>query len=70
MDPTCQTRTDLEHRIWDLSSRLHNLTTKLAFLAGTEREMFGAIKDACDDTKAAINLSRRNLSVHRSEHGC
>ena len=66
----CQTRDDLQNRVWDLVTRFHFLTSRLLFLAGKDRQAFAVVSADCVTARADINESRRQLQVHRTEHGC
>ena len=71
-DPSnCSTRDDLQHRVWDLVSRFHNLTSRLLSLAGEgDHQAFASTRADCAIARAEINQSREQLLLHRAEHGC
>ncbi len=66
----CDIKNLLEHRFWELASRLHNLTSQLLGLAGQDHQAFIAVKVECDTVRAEIALARRELYAHRADHGC
>ena len=67
----CQKRNDLQHRVWDLVSRFHILTSHLFSLAGGSDPLaFASTKANCAVARADIVECRRQLQVHRAEHGC
>ena len=66
----CPTRRDLEQRVWNLVTRLSDLTSKLMLLTGKDHQAFISAKGHCDDAKAEVVDSRQKLDVHRSQHGC
>ena len=67
----CQKRNDLQHRVWDLVSRFHILTTHLFSLAGGRDHLaFASTRANCAIARADIVEARGQLTVHRAAHGC
>lgn len=66
----CDIQSVLEHRFWELASRLHTLTSRLFGLASQDHPGFIAVKVECDTVLAEIALWRKELQAHRAEHGC
>lgn len=67
----CEKRDDLQHRVWDLVSRFHILTSHLfALVGGSDPQAFASTKANCAIARADIVESRRQLQLHRAEHGC
>ena len=71
LSPFCVTKSHLERRIWDLVDRFCGLSSRLAGLAGTNRQAaFASAKVECRSTHSEIVDLRRQLEAHQSEHGC
>ena len=66
----CYRKNILEDRLFELVSRLHDLTSRLIALAGRDHQRFNATKAQCNTVHDEIALSRRDLQAHRGEHGC
>ena len=66
----CRAKDDLQHRVWDLVSRFHILTSHLFNLVGTDRQEFAFAKADCAIARAEIHECRRQLQAHRKQHGC
>ena len=66
----CHPRSILQDRLFELVSRLHDLTSRLNILAGHDRKQFNATITECDSVHAQIAESRSDLQAHRGEHGC
>lgn len=66
----CSIRRDLEENGWFLTTRLSSLTSRLLFLIGTDHRSFIETKSECDETRADLVVSHRQLREHRSDHGC
>ena len=66
----CPIRKNFEEQILILVDRLVWLTSRLKSFVGDDHQAFISARADCDDTKAEIAESRRDLRFHRSEHGC
>lgn len=66
----CHPKSVFEHRLCELASRLHDLTSRLIGQAGQDHQRFIATKAECDTVHAEIALSRKKLQAHRAEQGC
>ena len=67
----CRIRTLLVRRHWELSSRLHGLTSRLMFFAVENRQQeFRSARAECRESKVEIAESWQQLQAHRAEHGC
>lgn len=66
----CDIKGVLEHRFWELASRLHTLTSRLFGLAGQDHHGFIAVKVECETVHTEVALSRSELQAHRAKHGC
>ena len=66
----CYPKSALEHRLFGLVSRLHELTSRLMGLAGRDNQRFIATKSDCHTVHGEIAEARRELQTHRAEHGC
>ena len=65
----CYPKSALEHRFFELVSRLHELTSRLMSVAGRDHQSFIATKSDCDTVHSEIADMRRELQTHRAEHG-
>ena len=66
----CSTRRDLEENGWFLTTRLSSLTSHLLILIGQDHQAFLVAKGRCDETRAELVESHRQLQQHRTAHGC
>ena len=66
----CPTRRNLEEEGWMLVSRLAVESAHLMNLAGVDSKCFAVTKAKCGQLKINLLELRKQLALHRAEHGC
>jgi hypothetical protein len=66
----CITRTALQERSNDLTSRVSGLTGELISVIGCDYPRFFSIRTERDATAQELSYVNTELAGHRREHGC
>lgn len=66
----CDTRRELEQQGWMVVSRLAVESARLMDLAGVDSRAFAVTKAKCGQLKVDLMGLRKQLGIHRAQHGC